>query len=135
MDDSAKVGNKKPQMGCIGKAQRLNPQRFTFNSPGVGAYELAAYTSLSKAKQSTYVAVSNEKTRNHRRGGAYTGRRSASNMDTLDFNHLSNNKGTSTSLGEGHKSARVSKRSKKEAVTYPTLSMYEPHNTFHSKGS
>lgn len=65
MPDSAKVGNRKPQMGCIGKAQRLNPHRFVFNSPGVGAYEMSAYTSLAKARQSTYVETSPLKTRNY----------------------------------------------------------------------
>lgn len=138
IDDSAKVGNRKPQMGCIGKAQRLNPQRYFVNSPGVGAYEMAAYTSLAKAKQSTYVAVSREKTRNHR-SRANTGKRSASNMDTLDVGQLSNARsGTGAAPGDGHQSARVFKRNNlKAGMTSPNdLSMYGAFNTFHhSKGN
>lgn len=47
--ESAEVGTKKPQMGCIGMAPRLSGSRYILQTPGVGAYNLGQFASFSKA--------------------------------------------------------------------------------------
>ena len=62
IDDAAKVQAKPPKMGCIGNANRLNPNRFAVNSPGVGAYDMANYVSFARAKQTGFTDGTGSKT-------------------------------------------------------------------------